>query len=622
MKTYNDKETTLPASSLFSNHPEHLHPRPVPQELQQQGLLFRSSKKRSGDESFSNLDNEKNASDIATLKEYLLPVAVVKRRKLLRSAGVISADDNEAFEKDAIPAGSSGSNYPSAASNEAAAISSASASETSTLELEEMQELEDYDDMQDIMMDDETDEEVITLADCMDGTSTKSHNQPETAIISIQSPLMQTTNARSATTSNTTTMLELLGDFKTAIVIEEALKHFDRSNRFAKDRPPRIASIVKALQGDCQENLMDRCCLIHGENDYLHENTLRGTDGTAPLPSSSSFLTEKDYLQVHRPGYMQRLDKFSSSCSSCHTTDQSVLDAEAQQFSDIFLTNDSVAAAKQAAASLCRLVERVVTGQLDNGFAIVRPPGHHAEPAQAGGYCLINNVAVAAAYARSKLGVNKVLVVDWDVHHGNGTQSIFLDDPNVLYFSVHRWHGGNFYPFRPSGGPRSVGTGRGQGYSINVGWTHKGMGDEEYAAVWEQLLLPVAREFDPDLVLVSAGFDAAQGDMGECCLTPQGFAYLTRALMTLAQGRVVCALEGGYVHSILGQCVKSVVKTLLNRESPRICLQEELEHAVDEEDDNDTMMSIDASAARDIRATMNAHRPYWKCLATDEALAL
>lgn len=410
MKTYVDKETSLPKSSLFSNYPENLHP-PV---TEQQGLFFLSSKKRPGCESFSILDVEKDANNINTLKEYLLPV--VKRRKF-SSVDAVNADH---IVKAAIPVNAnSSSNYPSVAANEAAAISSASASEISTLELEEMQELEDYDDVQD-MMEDEQDEEVINIADCLEGTSNQTHNQPETAIISIQSPLMQTTNASSKTTSTTSTMFELVGDFKTGIVIEEALKHFDRSNRFAKDRPPRIASIVKALQGDCKENIMDRCCLIHEENGYLHENTSRGTDGTAksttaPVQSSSSFLTEEDYLQVHRPGYMKRLDKFSPSCSSCHTMDPSVLNAEAQQFSDIFLTNDSVAAAKQAATSLCRLVERVVTGQLDNGFAIIRPPGHHAEPAQAGGYCLINNVAVAAAYARTKLGVNKVLVVDWDV---------------------------------------------------------------------------------------------------------------------------------------------------------------------------------------------------------------
>jgi histone deacetylase 6 len=165
-----------------------------------------------------------------------------------------------------------------------------------------------------------------------------------------------------------------------------------------------------------------------------------------------------------------------------------------------------------------------VEGDLDNGFAIIRPPGHHAEPGVAGGYCVINNVAVATAYAREKLGIKRVLICDWDVHHGNGTQSIFLNEPDVLYFSVHRWHGGNFFPFLQNGGPTNVGVDKGEGFNVNVGWSRKGMGDAEYLAVWEKLLMPMARKFQPELVLVSAGFDAAVGDMGKCLNRDASFA--------------------------------------------------------------------------------------------------
>ena len=141
--------------------------------------------------------------------------------------------------------------------------------------------------------------------------------------------------------------------------------------------------------------------------------------------------------------------------------------------------------AKKAARALCTLTERAVKGEIDHGFAIIRPPGHHAEPGMAGGYCLINNVAVAAAYARAKLQehVQKVLIVDWDVHHGNGTQSVFLNDASVLFFSVHLFERGVFYP--STGSPDTVGLGDGKGYTVNVGWSHKGMGDDEYFAVWK-----------------------------------------------------------------------------------------------------------------------------------------
>jgi histone deacetylase 6 len=314
-----------------------------------------------------------------------------------------------------------------------------------------------------------------------------------------------------------------------------------------------------------------------------------------------------------------RLEKLSSY-TCC---DQ--LDREGEQYQSVFLTQDSVAEAKKACAALCTLTEQAVAGDIDHGFAIIRPPGHHAEPGMAGGYCLINNVAVAAAYARAKLqNVHKILVVDWDVHHGNGTQSIFLNDPSVVYFSVHLYQGGNFYPFHKSGGPDTVGVGDGRGCTVNVGWSHKGMGDEEYFAVWEKLLLPMASEFNPDLVLVSAGFDAAAGDLGECNVTPAGFAELTRQLKRTLQAcaernerrlpaPIVCTLEGGYVRSVLGQCVSAVVETLLvnnsDDESSGLVPSDE-----GGEGTTDIMDYINPSAARNIRQTIKAHRSYWKCL--------
>ena len=303
---------------------------------------------------------------------------------------------------------------------------------------------------------------------------------------------------------------------------------------------------------------------------------------------------------------MSRLDGLSNC--NCGRLDQ-----EAKQYKSIFFTPNTVNEAKAAAASLCRLVSHVVTGQLDNGFAVIRPPGHHAEAGLAGGYCVINNCAVASAYAREKLGIKKILIVDWDVHHGNGTQSIFLNDPNVLYFSVHRYHGGNFFPFLDGGGPTTVGIGDGVGFNMNVGWNRKGMGDDEYIAVWEKLLIPVANEFDPELVIVSAGFDAADGDMGECHVSPECFARLTRRLMTLANGKIICTLEGGYVRSVLSKCIENVLEALLDGKSLKISAQE-TEKTQSLLKGKDVLEFVDSSGAKSINNTIAAHKMYWKCL--------
>lgn len=313
---------------------------------------------------------------------------------------------------------------------------------------------------------------------------------------------------------------------------------------------------------------------------------------------------------------------------------------ESEQYQSVYLTPHSYDEAKAASSGLCELVRLVLLGEVQNGFAVIRPPGHHAEPGLAGGYCVLNHVAIAARYAqslsslsRSGLGgpsaspttrmhrVERVLIVDWDVHHGNGTQSIFESDSSVLYFSVHRWHSGRYYPHQSNGGPANVGLCRCSSEAsfvarnVNVGWTNEGMGDDEYRAVWQVLLLPMAREFQPDLILVSAGFDAAAGDVGDCHVTPECFAFLTRQLRMLAGGRVVCSLEGGYVRSILGACVTLVVEALLS-EHDRNEDEGDSELAVDDTGSASAKIleSIDPIAAQNIRSTMKAHQPYWRCL--------
>jgi histone deacetylase 6 len=367
-----------------------------------------------------------------------------------------------------------------------------------------------------------------------------------------------------------------------------AENHVDPSSRFQKERPDRITGILKALQPD----LLSRCFIY----TPMHGQALSSSSFSSSFPN---LLFEEDFLRVHLFGYLQRINRYAT-CSCEH------LKFEAEQYDSVFLSHQSALEAKQAAASLCNLVTRTVQGELHNGFAIIRPPGHHAEPGMARGYCLINNIAVAAQFARAKLGVGKILIVDWDVHHGNGTQKIFWQDPNVLYFSVHR--GGHFYPFSTAGRSTMIGDGDGRGYNVNVSWTAKGMGDDEYWAVWQTLLLPMVREYSPDLILVSAGFDGADGDVGECRVTPTGYGRLTSSLVATGIP-IVCALEGGYT-SALPACVRAVVQALLDP-----CLPEDV--PIDDTDAVEShLSSIHRTAAKCIRDTRQAHAPFWNFLRT------
>ena len=201
-------------------------------------------------------------------------------------------------------------------------------------------------------------------------------------------------------------------------------------------------------------------------------------------------------------------------------------------------------AARLAAGGLIELCDAVLAGQVSNGVALVRPPGHHAERDRAMGFCFYNNVAVAAHALRAR-GVERVAIIDWDLHHGNGTQHIFEDDPHVLYVSTHQ------YPFYPgTGAATEVGRGAGAGRTLNVPCA-AGFGDAELARVWDELIEPVVRQFAPQFVLVSAGFDCDGRDpLGGLTLSPAGIARMARSVVRLAEecagGRIAVVLEGGY----------------------------------------------------------------------------
>ena len=230
---------------------------------------------------------------------------------------------------------------------------------------------------------------------------------------------------------------------------------------------------------------------------------------------------------------------------------------------DTVVSKKSFEAALYAAGAGIAAADAIIDGTIDNAFCAVRPPGHHAESDRAMGFCLFNNVAVAARYLQHAHGVEKVLVIDWDVHHGNGTQEIFYEDPTVLLFSSHQ------YPYYPgTGSMQEGGSGAGETFTVNAP-LGAGCGDAEYLEVYSKMLPPIADVFKPDFVLISAGFDAHANDpLASMRLTDEGYAGLTRMAVEIARkhcgGRLISMLEGGYDEA-LGTSVVTHIKALLNK---------------------------------------------------------
>jgi acetoin utilization deacetylase AcuC-like enzyme len=230
---------------------------------------------------------------------------------------------------------------------------------------------------------------------------------------------------------------------------------------------------------------------------------------------------------------------------------------------DTDISRNSWDAAVRAAGGVLNAVDAVLTGRARNAFCVVRPPGHHATAGRGMGFCLLNNVALAARYAQRRHGLGRVLIVDWDVHHGNGTQEIFYSDPSVFFFSTHQW------PLYPgTGRADETGEGAGRGTTMNFPFP-AGAGREEILGALADSLAPAADSFLPDLVLISAGFDSRVGDpLGRFTLTDEDFAALTRAVMEIAGrhagGRVVSALEGGYNLKGLASAAAAHVEALMS----------------------------------------------------------
>jgi acetoin utilization deacetylase AcuC-like enzyme len=296
--------------------------------------------------------------------------------------------------------------------------------------------------------------------------------------------------------------------------------------------------------------------------------------------------TYDEITMVHSPSYVNFI-------ASTAGRDHVMLD------SDTITSPETYMVAKLAAGGLCNAIDSVMKGEVDNAFAFVRPPGHHAGRDTAAGFCVFNNVAIGAMHAILKHNLKRVVIIDWDLHHGNGTQSIFYKEPRVLYFSTHQ------YPHYPgTGSLQEIGQGKAEGYTINAPM-RAGAGDASYVNIFRRILEPVALEYQPQLILISAGFDAYYKDpLGSMKITADGFAALTRILLDIADiccgGKLVAVLEGGYHVAGLTRSVKSVLEEMLDENH----FSQEKFSALERDVDEDTTRLIGQIAS--------TIRPFWK----------
>jgi acetoin utilization deacetylase AcuC-like enzyme len=290
------------------------------------------------------------------------------------------------------------------------------------------------------------------------------------------------------------------------------------------ERPERLTSIWQALE---KSKLADRMKQIEPQG-----------------------VSNEQILAVHTAEYLEVLEKIS------HT------DAIVGFDADTYALPISPEIARLSAGGVVRAVDEIMSKKADNALVPVRPPGHHATPERGMGFCLLSNVAIAVRHAQKKYGIERVMVADYDVHHGNGTQDAFYEDDSVLFISTHQ------HPYYPgTGGMNSTGSGQGKGYNVNIP-VPGGHGDQSYTRLYKEILWPLVRRFQPQLIIVSAGFDGHWVDpLASMCLTSSGYAHLNRELVSMANelcdGKIAFVLEGGYDVVALSDGMSNVAHALL-----------------------------------------------------------
>ncbi|XP_054997233.1 polyamine deacetylase HDAC10 isoform X9 [Sorex araneus] len=309
------------------------------------------------------------------------------------------------------------------------------------------------------------------------------------------------------------------------------------------ERPERLTTTLKCLR---ERGLEQRCLRVAARE-----------------------ASEAELALVHSPEYVALM-------RGTQTLDTRELQALSGQYDAVYLHPATFHCARLAAGAALQLVDAVLTGAVRNGLALVRPPGHHSQQAAANGFCVFNNVAIAARHAMQNRGVRRVLIVDWDIHHGQGIQYTFEDDPSVLYFSWHRYEYGHFWPHLRDSDADAVGRGPGLGFTVNLPWNQVGLGNADYVAAFLHVLLPLAFE-------------------GQMCATPECFAHLTQLLQTLAGGRVCAVLEGGYHLEALAHSVCMTLQALLGDPAPPLS----------------GAMEPHQSALESIQSVRAAQAPHW-----------
>ncbi|KAF2755670.1 hypothetical protein EJ05DRAFT_442118 [Pseudovirgaria hyperparasitica] len=343
------------------------------------------------------------------------------------------------------------------------------------------------------------------------------------------------------------------------VVYDARMRHHEEYMSSMEDNTPhpenstRILAIWKTL---AQKKLVQHD--VYYPHPDPQDHLLARVDARYALKSEICLVHEKQYYR--RAKSWQNL------------TESELVMIGKRDLESIYLHQTTFSVARLAAGGTIEICRQVVAGNLKNGIAVVRPPGHHAEPQVASGFCIFNNVAIAARVCQQHFPATcrKILILDWDVHHGNGIQKAFENDPNVLYISLHVYQNGLFYPGGTYGDENHCGEGPGLGYNVNIPWMTHGMGDGDYLLAFREIVIPIAEEFNPDLVIVAAGFDAAEGDtLGRCHVSPAGYAQMTHSLTKFANGKLVVVLEGGYTLPSIAKSALAVTQVLMDGEVDR-----------------------------------------------------
>ena len=335
---------------------------------------------------------------------------------------------------------------------------------------------------------------------------------------------------------------------------------------------------------------------------------------------------EEDILRVHTQEYLDKIKSISENAKDKNITNHNLSEKDSY---DNYATFESASLAAGGLLSICK---NILSRKIEHGYAIIRPPGHHADMSTAKGFCIFNSVAIAVKYILNKNPKTKIAILDWDVHHGDGTQTIFYKDDNPLFISIHRHDNGKFYPFK-TGFVKEKGeeSTKGLGFNINIPLDTKCViskgasciGDAEYINIFERIVMPVLTEYNPDIIFISCGYDAGENDFSGCLkCTPFAYAFMTEKLLSLNKN-LIFALEGGYTLDTIRRCSETTIRTLLGEEIPwkGTMIQNYLNF------NNDNFFNLDflinncdilfrmvPYVAEHINKIIDDHKIFWKCL--------